>query len=693
MQIWRLDQAKTTMILASDQQKLPQIVYLGTSLPKDQPLEMVVDAASMDVTGGMLDENPPLSICPQASDGFPGQAGLVAYDEKGAPLTPRFVFQAAHQKEDCLILDYCDEALGLDYQARFDCPKETGLFALSAKLSAKKSICLHRLSAPVLPASQMSQNMLDVSGRWIGEMQLNCVPWTMGSHLRESRTGRSGHENFPALLVPQQGCTNTKGSATGYVYCGSGGHYMLAEQVPDGRRQIQFGNVSASELHTGLCFETETLLVACSNRGLNGLGIAFQRYIRDYIQAGQNKIWPRPVHYNCWEALYFDHNMQDLQDIAEKAAALGAERFVLDDGWFGQRDDDTSSLGDWSVDARKYPQGLMPLIETVQDLGMGFGLWFEPEMVNEKSRLFETHPDWILGHREQIKGRQQWALNMALPQVQDYLYEAIAALLNSYPVDYIKWDHNRVLPICDYDQSRGTHALMKRLRADFPNTEIESCASGGGRMDYGMLAHTQRVWLSDSNDALERFAIQHNAALFLPAIVTGSHVGPRKCHTSGRVIPMEMRAWVAASRHMGFEMDPRELSEEEAHTLSTITQWWQDNRSWLMLADILRLDHQDPALLAEMHLSRSKERFVTFAAQMASSKQIVPRPLRLSGLQDKGLYKITLTNKQQAHHLSRGTPALKQGDLVLSGAFLMQQGLMLPWAFPQTIWVIEGTMI
>ncbi|MCV6602192.1 MAG: alpha-galactosidase, partial [Cohaesibacter sp.] len=188
-------------------------------------------------------------------------------------------------------------------------------------------------------------NMLDVSGRWIGEMQLNCVPWTMGSHLRESRTGRSGHENFPALIVPEQGCTNTKGSATGYVYCASGGHYMLAEQMPDGRRQIQFGNASASEPHTGLCFTTEILLVGCSNSGLNGLGIGFQRYIRDQLQAGQKKTWPRPIHYNCWEALYFDHNMQDLQDIAEKAAALGAERFVLDDGWFGQRDDDTSSLG------------------------------------------------------------------------------------------------------------------------------------------------------------------------------------------------------------------------------------------------------------------------------------------------------------------------------------------------------------
>jgi len=208
---------------------------------------------------------------------------------------------------------------------------------------------------------------------------------------------------------------------------------------------------------------------------------------------------------------------------------LGAERFVLDDGWFGLRDDDTTSLADWIIDARKYPNGLTPLIDHVHSLGMTFGLWFEPEMTSENSDVYRAHPDWALGPQDQILGRQQKVLNMALPQVRDFLYDRISAILRDNPIDYIKWDHNRVMPTPDAAQTRGTYALLDRLRADFPLVEIESCASGGGRIDFGIMARTQRVWLSDSNDALERLRIQHDAALFLPSAVTGSHVGPRHC--------------------------------------------------------------------------------------------------------------------------------------------------------------------
>ena len=221
---------------------------------------------------------------------------------------------------------------------------------------------------------------------------------------------------------------------------------------------------------------------------------------------------------------------------------MGAERFVLDDGWFGRRDDDTTSLGDWTVDRAQMARGLHPLIAHVHALGMTFGLWFEPEMVNPDSDLLRAHPDWLLGPADQVTGRNQMVLNLALPEVQDNLFRQVSAILTEYPIDYVKWDHNRLLPVVDAAQTRGTYALLDRLRAAHPTVEIESCASGGGRIDAGILARTQRVWLSDSNDALERLRIQHDAALFLPAAVTGSHVGPRHCHTSGRVLPMAFRA-------------------------------------------------------------------------------------------------------------------------------------------------------
>jgi alpha-galactosidase len=391
--------------------------------------------------------------------------------------------------------------------------------------------------------------------------------------------------------------------------------------------------------------------------------------------------------------VYFDHDWSVLTDIANRAAALGAERFVLDDGWFGQRDDDTSSLGDWIIDPRKHPKGLTPLIDHVQGLGMRFGLWFEPEMISRDSDLYRAHPDWILGPQDQIEGRQQLVLNMALPQVQDLLYDRIATVLRDNAIDYIKWDHNRVLPAPDAAQTRGVYALLDRLRADFPLVEIESCASGGGRIDFGIMARTQRVWLSDSNDALERLRIQHDAALFLPAAVTGSHVGPRHCHTSGRTLDISFRAWVAAQRHMGFEMDPRELDARETDVLKQVTQWWKDNRGWMRTADILRLDSADPAVIAEQQQAADGMRFVVFAGKAATSAQISPRPLRLTALDPQARYRITLANRDDAVALSRGDLALKTRDLVLSGQYLMNHGVTLPWSFPERMWVIEGTRL
>jgi alpha-galactosidase len=396
------------------------------------------------------------------------------------------------------------------------------------------------------------------------------------------------------------------------------------------------------------------------------------------------------VHYNCWEAVYFDHRLEVLSDIAERAAALGAERFVLDDGWFGRRDDDTSSLGDWTVDRRKWPGGLGPLIGKVHALGMSFGLWVEPEMVNPDSNLARAHPDWVLGPADQTPGRHQMVLDLARAQVRDHLFAALSALLSEHPIDYLKWDHNRLLPVVDAAQTRGTLELLSRLRAAHRGVEIESCASGGGRIDAGILAHTHRVWLSDSNDALERLRIQHQAALVLPAAVTGSHVGPRRCHTSGRELSMGFRAWVAAQRHMGFEMDPRELTEAEAAVLKAVTAWWKANRGWMLAGTIHRLDAADPAVTAEMQIAADGGRFVLFAGQAATSAQILPRPLRLTGLDPRARYRLHLVNPEDAPRQSRGPVALKAGPLTLSGAALMSRGIALPVAWPATLFVVEG---
>lgn len=690
MRSWRLDDARQSLVLASRDDRLPEIVYWGPRLPDGEELSTLAQAHAIDVTGGMLDETPELSICPEETRGFPGQPGIVLRGAKGCRLTPRFRFERDEGGENTLTLRFRDAESGLGYTAFFGIDPDTHVVTARAEVDAPDPVTLDWLAAPVFPAPQNGREMVDFAGRWCGEFQPVSTPWSAGMRARENRTGRTGHEHFPGLLLPSPGATHTAGQARAFHYGWSGGHRMVAEELPDGRRQIQFGHASGTETEPATHFATATLYAAFSDAGVNGCAVALQRHLRDRIVKFPDPDRPRPVHYNCWEAVYFDHDPEELNEIASRAANLGAERFVLDDGWFGARDDDTRALGDWAVDARKYPDGLTPLIDHVRGLGMTFGLWFEPEMVNRDSDLFRAHPDWVLGPDDQVMGRQQLVLDMSLPQVRDYLFDRMAGILSRNDIDYIKWDHNRVLPVPSAAQTRGTLALLTRLRSAFPGVEIESCASGGGRIDFGILEHTQRVWLSDSNDALERLRIQHEAALFLPMAVTGSHIGPRRCHTSGRSHDIKFRAWVAAQRHMGFEMDPRELTDEEAEVLQNVTAWWKENRDWLMRADILRLDSADPGVLAEQHMARDGASFVVFAGKGATSSQIAPRPLPLTGLVPDAIYRIDLINREDAPGLSRGDQKLKSGPLELSGAFLMNHGLTLPWSFPETMWVVKG---
>ena len=693
MQIWHFGCDRQSVVVCAKNKLLAQIVYWGPALPPAQDLSELVAATEWDVTGGMLDENPALSLCPTSATSFPGHPALDMRNVQGDQLLPRFNFVSADHGAHHLTLVYRDDALGVTYQAQLGVDPDTHVLSAAAMLETQGPVVINWFAAPVFPAPQAGDKIIDFSGRWIGEFQINQTDWSAGARLRDNRTGRTGHEHFPGAYLPCRGATNTQGSVYAFHYATSCGHKMVAEELPDGRRQIQFGNATGTERMAKTVFETGTLYASYSGTGYNGCAIAFQRHLRDKVVTFAKAERPRPVHYNSWESVYFTHDLTVLKDIAKRAADLGAERFVLDDGWFGTRDDDTQSLADWVIDARKYPDGLCPLIDHVHGLGMTFGIWFEPEMINENSDVFRAHPEWVLGPLDQIRGRQQLVLNMALPMVRDYLFDRIDTVLRDNAIEYIKWDHNRVLPYPDADQMRGTYELLDRLRQAHPHVEIETCSSGGGRIDFEILKRTQRVWLSDSNDALERLRIQHNAALFLPSAVTGSHVGPRVCHTSGRTLNMAFRAWVAAQRHMGFEMDPRELTADEVQILQQVTNWWKTNRDWMMQADILRLDSDDPNVIAEQQMSQSGDRIVVFAGRAGASDQILPRPLRLTGLDPAASYRLGLANAEQAHHLSRGHPAIKSGDVTLSGTFLMTHGLSLPWAFPETMWVIEGHRI
>ncbi|MEW7008773.1 alpha-galactosidase [Lentilitoribacter sp. EG35] len=698
MKTWRLNTPRQSIVFKqSEKQQLPSVCYWGAPLPETEDLTQLVLSTNMDVAGGMLDAVPDITLSPKITTTFQGQYGNIFRRLDGASLCPDFTHTDVNVLKDKLV--FVCKAASDDISIRFEITahQSSDILEMQTRVDSKEPIFIDWLSAPVLPAPQNSTNTIEISGRWCREFQMKEVPWVSGARLRETPSGRSGHESYPGVLIPETGTTNSKGGCFGLHYGWSGGHRMITEELQDGRRQIQFGHSSDANNCPTTHKKTASLFACYSGDGLNGIAHSFQKHAREEILPFKAATRPRLVHYNCWEAVYFDHKLDELKEIAEHAQTLGAERFVLDDGWFGSptkgRNDDTSSLGDWNIDRRKYPDGLTPLIDHINDLGMEFGLWFEPEMINPDSDLYRAHPDWILGDHNQLLGRQQMVLNLDKAEVSDYLFEKVSAILSSHKITYVKWDHNRVLPYASSKQTDGFYALLARLRQIHPDVEFESCASGGGRIDFGVLQHCQRVWLSDSNDGLERFEIQNNAAMWLPNDAVGSHVGPRLCHTSARILPMSFRAWVAASRHMGFEMDPRELTDDETHILKDVTSWYRENRVWMHQGFTHRLDTSDQSQIAEICISENGDRFVVFVGQMRTTDAIFARPTALTGLDPNARYKLSLRNPEDAHRTSRGQVALRDGPLELSGQSLMHMGIRLPLAFPATMWVVEGQKI
>ena len=692
MQFWRLDCGTQTLLLGGERD-LAQVVYWGKTLPQSEDAQTIWDATRMDFSGGVLDAVTPLSICPEVSKTFAGHPGLRIRSLDGHRIHPKFELVDANSSQSSLTLEYCDRAHGLIYKAQFSAHYKTNIIEMSASLTSDTEILVDWFSAPVLPAPTLADKMIDFSGHWCREFHKQETSWSIGARLRNNQTGRTGHEHFPALLVPEFGCNETHGTAYAWHYGWSGGHTMIAEELPDGRRHVQFGHAFDAHPQPTRHVETAPLFITFSDQGLNGVSVQYQRHLRDNVVTWTNESLPRPVHYNCWEAIYFDHDPNTLSDIVAAAAKIGAERFVLDDGWFGTRDDDTQSLGDWDIDPRKYPSGLGPLIAHVNDHGMSFGIWFEPEMINPNSRLYREHPEWVLGPLEQTQGRNQLVLDMANADVREYLFGKISTILGNYNISYIKWDHNRVLPFVDAEQTHGTYDLLSQLRTTHPDVEIETCSSGGGRIDFRIMKYTQRVWLSDSNDAAERLRMQYEASHFLPLSVTGSHVGPRECHTSGRIHDIGFRAWVAAQRHMGFEMDPRELTNAEQAKLKQVTQWWKDNRDWRFGADIMRLTSADPAITAEVQVSPQKDKFVAFVGMAKTSSWSCPSPIRLTGLISDAMYEICLVNHDEKTNASRGSNGFDDGPQRLSGQFLMSHGVMLPSQFPDRMWVLQGKIL
>jgi alpha-galactosidase len=555
----------------------------------------------------------------------------------------------------------------------------------------------------MLPVPARATELLDLAGRWARERSPQRTAFTHGTRLRENRRGRTGYDSAYVLAAGVDGFGNRHGEVWGLHTAWSGNHRSLAE-----RSHYQAGLLGGGELLLpgevrlahGETYRSPWLYGSWGD-GLDDLSGRFHRWLRARPQHPRS---PRPVTLNTWEAVYFDHDLGRLVELADAAAAIGAERYVLDDGWFGSRRDDTRGLGDWYVSDDVWPDGLHPLVDHVTGLGLQFGLWVEPEMVNLDSDLARAHPDWILRTPSRLPrdARHQQVLDLAVPQAFEFVLERLDALLTEYAIGYLKWDHNRDLQDAGHgplgapgvhEQTLALYRLLDELRLRHPGVEIESCSSGGGRVDLEILQRTDRVWGSDCIDAFERQRIQRWTNLLIPLELIGAHVGSGTAHSTGRQHALPYRAGTALFGHLGIEWDLREADDAQRAELASWVAAYKDLRGLLHTGAAVHADPVDPALTVHGVVAQDRSDAV-FAVVASDTSQALPAGrVQLPGLDPDAVYVV----RPQApgdvvRGLHGGVPAWWGPDGVrLTGRVLAEVGVAAPTLFPEHLVLVRAT--
>ena len=549
-----------------DAEPTPAIVHWGEELEDSSPeslASLAVAARPQRVSGG-LDRTPRLTLMSTPAGGWLNTPGLEGHRD-GAGFSARFEVAGVQANDHRALLSLSDSEARLAAQLELRVGP-TGLFhqRLTLRNTADTPYTVQSMLL-TFPVPWDATELLDTTGRHLRERTPQRRAFTYGTHLRESRRGRPGADATLLLAAGRPGFGFETGRVHGIHVAWSGNHRVLAERVTTGEAFLAGGELlGPGEVILAPGESTQTPWVIGSwGDGLTELS---HRFHGEWRQRPRHPRRPRPVTLNTWEAVYFDHTLEKLTALADAAADVGVERFVLDDGWFTGRRDDTAGLGDWFVDDAVWPQGLHPLVDHVTALGMEFGLWVEPEMVNPDSDLARAHPDWILRGRMSLPpaARQQQVLDLAHPEAYAYVAGRLHALLDEYPIAYLKWDHNRDLVDAGTgpggvarvrEQTLAVYRLLDELKSARPGLEIESCASGGARVDLGILDRTDRIWTSDSLDPIERLANQRYTALVVPPELMGMHLTSPVVHSSGRTVALGFSAAVALFGHFGVEWD------------------------------------------------------------------------------------------------------------------------------------------
>jgi len=541
-----------------------------------------------------------------------------------------------------------DPVTGLRVEGRFRFSGDQLISQVRISNEGDGEIDVQRIASCLIPAPDWASEVLTHAGAWGREGMINRRGWRSGRIEQTGRGGRPGFDGGPTLTLCEADTTETTGRAL-TLHLGWSGPFRLAvERATDGAGQVlaeQLLFPGEIRLKPGGQADLPEALIAYSDAGFGGVSEIFHAGFRK-----RSRPVIRKVHFNTWEARYFDVNEAGCIALAEKAAELGAERFILDDGWFTGRRNDQTSLGDWTVDAGQFPNGLAPVIDAAHRQNMTFGLWLEPEMVSQDSALYRAHPDWALGYPDcdLATGRNQLVLDLGLPDVRNYLFDSISELLTEYPIDYLKWDCNRDLYPATREgiarpalQTEALYLLLGKVSAAHPEVEIESCASGGGRIDAGIARHVTRFWTSDATDAVDRIRIQRAASLIVPPEMLGAHVGPSPNPMTGRHIPMTFRVLTAFFGHFGIEADPAHLTDQDAAILRRGIEIYKANRDWMGSARLCRLcpDGQEPDV--QLMISNSGDRGLIRILRVDTPARPLQTRYRLSGLDPAARYQLT----------------------------------------------------
>ena len=658
-------------------------------------------ASRVSIANSSWDEPQLPGLMRESSRGFLGRGSLSGHRNGKAWSTKFEVTDFHHQGNHCAVTlrDFHAE---LEVAVTFDLDAFGVLIQKATVKNIGNSDYVLNEFIHWLPLPQEATQTLDFAGRWSNERQPQRRDIQIGTWVRESREGRSGHNFSIADIALSAQTSFQSGSAWATSIAWSGNSHYLVERGFDGAQSMGAGELLlAGEVILGAqeSYEAPALFAVYSDQGLDGISAAFHSHLR--ARAIHPKR-PRPLTLNMWEALYFDHNETKIRELVDVAAQVGVERVVLDDGWFHSRRNDRAGLGDWVIDPAVWPNGLTPIIEYINSKGIEFGLWFEGEMVNPDSDLYRAHPEWILreGDRTPPLWRHQLVLDLGHEDAYKHVLEQTSAVLAAHKIAYIKWDHNRVLVDAGHlgvagvrRQTQGIYRLFAELKKRHPGLEIESCASGGARIDLGVINYVDRFWTSDNNDALERQTIQRWTSQVIPPEMLGTHIGPTHGHQTGRTLELSMRAITALFGHAGIEWNIKQATAEERANLATWAKYYKDNRALLHSGKSVRVDYPDEHGYLYGVVAGDTKKSIFAYVQLTPTVAIHPAPLKFAGLDASANYSIKVVYPAGKPRFMLITPPQWMDGITMSGSALATIGVSAPILAPANAVLIEITKL